>query len=583
MATTVSAGYSHTCSTSADNVARCWGSQQTQGMDAFRMDDVQAGRDFSCALGRLGTVSCWGTRNDAGQLGTQQTYPSGLQVVRGLQDVRQIAVGERHACALAQAGTVYCWGDASQGQQGEPARTAVADATPVAALANVQSIAAGNGVTCAVQRDGRVVCLGAGSGLAGAAEAPLTPRQVPGISDARAVSVFDGHACVLRAQGSVACWGRNDHGELGTAASAPHTTPVEVAGLPGAAKAVSAGKGFTCALMGGDGGTLQCWGSNASGQLGTGWPFKASQAPTQVVGISNALSVSAGAEHACAVLDGGYVNCWGAPGNDRLGIGLCDTHTAIYPGVTYERPYFNNAGCLASMGAITPHAVMGLGPNHDIELVLRWAHTALPGVFSTAPLYWDYIANYHQHNYADGRAAAVNVHGTPRLLFVGPESGGQVADLGPLAHWVRQAMEGMAAHSGLQLMAQPYMPIQSVPYCQLIVPFAVRGTQAGALPAGLRPISIRVETDNGKVAEIPVAEGEHWTLLTTDTDWLTLHTRTPGQPIPAGMKEEPVYRGVARGCVPGFTTSANASVTFFYTVGGQKGQLRVRAIVGSVS
>lgn len=355
-------------------------------------------------------------------------------------------------------------------------------------------------------------------------------------------------------------------------------------GLGGPAQAVATGAGFSCALL--QSGSLACWGKNTSGQLGTGYPLNASQAPAPVVGILKALSLSAGAEHICAVLEGGYVNCWGNGANNRLAVASCDLFSAYYPGFTYARgPSFNNAACGSSGPAVTPYAVDRLGPNRDIELVLRWAGRTLPKTFpgDYFSALFDSIPNFWLSDYRNGRYLAVNAHGTPKLVFMGPESGNAMVDLGPLTDWVRLALEGTAAQSGLQLMAQPYISGFYIPFCRLIVPFAVRGTATGALPEGFTPISIRVDTDDGHSAQIDLPRGERWTMLTIDTDWLTLNPHQPGQPIPAGMRAEPVYRGAADTCIPGFTTSAQASVTLLYSVGGMKGQLRVRTYVSSVS
>lgn len=583
-AATVSAGYSHTCAVTSVGDPLCWGGAPVQGLADQQVVDIRAGRDFSCALLQSGAVRCWG-KNDRFQLGTAAGAAPG-QPVGGLSGAVQVAAGERHACARTGGGDVYCWGEAAQGQLGGAAGSAPsAVAVKVPGLSGALQVAAAQASTCAVLQGGVVACVGAGSLLAGADADPGTPRIVPGVNDASSVAVSATHGCLVRAGGQVACWGRNANGELGTPASAATAAvPVEVPGLGGPVQAVAAGTGFSCALLAS--GTLACWGSNASGQLGTGYPLNTSQAPAPVVGILKALSLSAGAQHVCAVLEGDYVNCWGNGENNRLSIASCDLSSAYYPGFSYTRgPMFNNAGCLNSGPAVTPYAVATLGPNRDIELVMRWASKTMPDLFPGDYFseLFNTIPNFWLSNYRNGRYLAVNAHGTPKLVFMGPESGDAMVDLGPLTGWVRAALEGMAAQSGLELMAQPYISGFYVPMCRLIVPYAVRGTAGGALPAGFKPISIRVETDGGQIADVPLREGERWNMLTTDTDWLTLNRHQPGQPIPAGMKAEPVYRGVADGCIAGLPTSGKARVSLLYTVDGKKGLLRVQAYIGTVS
>ena len=63
-----------------------------------------------------------------------------------------------------------------------------------------------------------------------------------------------------------------------------------------------------CALIAG--GHVDCWGDNAYGDLGNG-TTTASWTPVLVSGVSNAIEVSAGGNDSCAVLATGGVDCWG--------------------------------------------------------------------------------------------------------------------------------------------------------------------------------------------------------------------------------------------------------------------------------
>jgi alpha-tubulin suppressor-like RCC1 family protein len=56
-----------------------------------------------------------------------------------------------------------------------------------------------------------------------------------------------------------------------------------------------------------------CWGRNDSGQLGNG-NQQDSLVPVLVEGVTNAVQVSVGDQHACALLLTGQITCWG--GND---------------------------------------------------------------------------------------------------------------------------------------------------------------------------------------------------------------------------------------------------------------------------
>jgi len=574
MAATVSMGTTHGCSVADTGQVSCWGGLAAPDLGTSPVHDVQAGRDFSCAR-QGGVVRCWGN-NDFSQLGESATNPEG-QWARGPQQAQQIAVGPRHACALAY-GALYCWGDASQGQQGEPARATVAVATLVQGFKKVAHIAAGNGATCVVHEDRSVACVGAGSGLAGAADAPRTPRTVPGITDALAVSVFDGHACVLRAGGKVSCWGNNRYGELGVpASSGPLANPVEVPDLGASARSVAAGDGYTCALL--EGGTVKCWGTHANGQLGTGLaPITATPATGRVIGISDATAIGAGKTAACAALQGGYVQCWGEGAG--WSSGPCRVPGGPYPG--HSDAFVDLPVCRVP-GSAAPMAVKGMGPAHDVAQVLQWAEKTLPQIFpAQGTAVPEHIDGYYLRQYPGGHQLAVNGNGTPHLMYLGPITDGQLADLGPLHPWLRKTTEDEGMMSGLQLQAAPFVKL--IGYngvCDgFSVPYAIRGGVDG-LPADAITTSVRVES-GGKSMEFPILSRYRMTVLTTETDWISQRTRRQGEPIPPGMKEEPVLYGRTQGCPSFGNVNEEVDVIVYYTLGNRKGQLRTRAKIGSV-
>ena len=179
------------------------------------------------------------------------------------------------------------------------------------------SIDAGSRHNCLVHGDGSVSCWGMndngqlGNGESGMAVYSDSPVKVVGIDDAVSVAAGWEHTCALHRSGEVSCWGDNNRGELGDGQKeSTSPTPVRVVGIDDAV-AVSAGDWHTCALR--SGGSISCWGYNADGQLGNGeiGEDADSPVPVGVVGIDNASAISLGGEHSCALSGDGTVSCWG--------------------------------------------------------------------------------------------------------------------------------------------------------------------------------------------------------------------------------------------------------------------------------
>jgi alpha-tubulin suppressor-like RCC1 family protein len=71
---------------------------------------------------------------------------------------------------------------------------------------------------------------------------------------------------------------------------------------------IAVGNGHTCTVH--DDGTVRCWGSNSSGELGDG-TVEDRLTPTPVVGLTDAVSIAAEQHHTCALRRSGELVCWG--------------------------------------------------------------------------------------------------------------------------------------------------------------------------------------------------------------------------------------------------------------------------------
>jgi hypothetical protein len=322
----IAAGCQHTCALISDGTVHCWGDNSfgqlgvpdlaAEGPVATtnltQATQVVAGADYTCALVADGTARCWGDPT-FGVLGTadpNQFYSP--QPVVGLAGATEAAANLHTTCASDNSGNLWCWGDFGFVTCSGFAQTWPATATLLPDVSHVSVFEATNQDLC-VRTDTRVFCRGPAfcdnAGDAG----------VPASSTAVEVSAWDGAVqlapgCAVLPDGTVSCFGLNDHGQVGDGTHTPRTSPVRVAGLSGAV-GVAPGDQHTCAWL--RDGTAWCWGDNTNGQLGSGGPtgYGSDQAnPVAVEEMDEVVAMVAGCQFTCAVRRDGSVWCWGHGG-----------------------------------------------------------------------------------------------------------------------------------------------------------------------------------------------------------------------------------------------------------------------------
>jgi alpha-tubulin suppressor-like RCC1 family protein len=127
------------------------------------------------------------------------------------------------------------------------------------------------------------------------------------------------HTCVLTIGNGAACWGNNRYGQLGNSTMLSGSLPQAVSRMTGGVKSIAAGWSHACALL--SGGGLECWGSNTKGQLGDGTNTDR-LSPVAVFGLAQGVkAVAAGHRHTCALMETGGVKCWGENASGGVGDG----------------------------------------------------------------------------------------------------------------------------------------------------------------------------------------------------------------------------------------------------------------------
>lgn len=328
----LAAGGSHSCALLASGEVTCWGRGYESQLGAATLKPsgpvmvpglsdaahVYAAAQSTCVLRKNGVLQCYGLnaklledRPELGQgIASVGLSPErGLCVVKtngrvlcsvgiavkidaqgavlGLEDVQQVAVGDSHACALRQSGKVFCWGKNERFAVGGAKADSIETPREVPGASDIVQLALGYEMSCGRRKDGKVLCWG-------------EPGEWLGRKDPRRIIKHDGPFTMTA--------------PLSALSAEP------VLGLDGALDLALGGR-FSCAATGSG---LACWGRNDYGQLGRGhfkedaMPLGGLPPPPQLV-LAGATKVALGTNHSCALTQGGEVHCWGMNNERQLG------------------------------------------------------------------------------------------------------------------------------------------------------------------------------------------------------------------------------------------------------------------------
>ena len=336
----------------------------------------------TCAIVDSGQLRCWG-QNAAGanycntcaggQLGlgdtldrgagpqTMGAYLPNVNLGTG-RTVLKVGGGIDHRCAILDDHSVKCWGDNSLAQlglgdtasRGDKPGT-MGDALPTVYLGagrTAYEIWGGRSFTCVKMDNDQVLCWGYNCdgelGLGDPNNRGSTPESMQNLPTLnlgtgrtlKTMGIGEWHACAVLDDASVKCWGYNGQGLLGLGDMIPRgnapdqmgdNLPAVDLGTGRTGLTMTAGINHTCALL--DNHQVKCWGQGKNGCPGYEDGNDRGDDPGEMgdnlpyvnlgTGRTAAFLV-AGLVHTCALLDNGTVKCWGQNPDGRLGTG--DAH-----------------------------------------------------------------------------------------------------------------------------------------------------------------------------------------------------------------------------------------------------------------
>ncbi len=295
-----------------------------------------------------------------------------------------------HTVLVQANGTVTGWGDNSFGQIGN-GTTATAQTTQATAIAGWSldhfiAVDAGNAHSVALKADGTVWTWGADNrgqlGNDAALANQYAPVQVSGLVNVVEIAAGGYHSLALASGGGVWSWGEDGVGQLGNGTFSGEPTfqpvPVAVSGLF-AVHRIAAGANHSLAAYNvyNNPSAVAGWGTNSSGQLGTGSVGSANQSPV-TTGFTNVIDMDGGWQHSVVARASGQVQTVGVGSSGQLGNNstaqALTPVTAVFqtvPPIVLTLPVTGAthiaAGQVHTLGAVTG-TVYGWGANYAGQL-----------------------------------------------------------------------------------------------------------------------------------------------------------------------------------------------------------------------
>jgi alpha-tubulin suppressor-like RCC1 family protein len=182
-------------------------------------------------------------------------------------------------------------------------------------------LSTGSSHSCGVKSNGTLFCWGAGTGgMLGnndVVESQIAAQEYTAATDWKQVTAGMWHTCAVKTTGTLFCWGTGTSGQLGHNAPSNSSVPVQEFSEAIDWVQVTAADTHTCAIKAN--GSLFCWGAGSNGRLGNGGTAQYNYPVEVSANATDWAQVDAGGGTTCAVKTNGSLLCWGMGGNGRLG------------------------------------------------------------------------------------------------------------------------------------------------------------------------------------------------------------------------------------------------------------------------
>ncbi len=271
------------------------------------LSQIEVGGSHACALDAGGVVTCWG--DDAGG----KVSDWGRARYRS-ERFSQVSAGNFLTCGIKTDGSVMCWGypenedgtnrestnedwDTWTARTTQTGYTGWVNTPPESVKFRAGSLSVGNYHACAIKTDGEMACWG----KAGSDRLVIPTDGGAAITDWLMVEAGFAHNCGIRGTdlsqgGGVTCWGRTSHNRSDGPSGAGPFIDVTLATFNGCALAVD--------------GSVECWGGH-SAYINANLNHHVNTAPAGVTFTSIEMSTGASNLYGCGLADDGRIYCWG--------------------------------------------------------------------------------------------------------------------------------------------------------------------------------------------------------------------------------------------------------------------------------